>query len=89
MKIQVKKIGKNAVHLVKCEENGKKRVKLGSFSRQGDHFYFYLDFRRFFYYLRGGASFEKNRTYVRSLGNFDFFWPIYQYESKKNSKKAS
>lgn len=88
MKILLKKINKKGFHFIKCDRNNKKREKLGSFSRYGDDYYIRLNFRRLYYYVRGGAKFKLNKTYLRTLGEFDLFDILYNYESKKNTDKS-
>lgn len=87
MKILVKKINKKSVHLLKSEDNGKKKKKLGSFSKQEGNNYLYLNFRDFYSYVRGGAKFHENNTYLRFLGNLDFFYPMYLYEKTKRENE--
>ena len=87
MKILLKKINKKGYHFLKSEEKGRKKVKLGSYSLYKGNRYIHLNFRKFYYYVKGGATFYLNRTYLRTLGDFDLFYTLYIYESSKDSKK--
>lgn len=88
MKLLLKKLNKNAFHFIKCENNDKKIVKLGSYSKYQGDVYVRLNFRKFYYFIKGGGKFYLNRTYLNKLGDFNLLKALYLYETKKYSKKS-
>lgn len=87
MKIKLEKINKNGYHFIKCENNNKKRRKIGSYSRYKYNGYIRLDLFRFYTYMRGGATFEITKAYMKKLGEIDLCEALYLYEKEKSRRK--
>lgn len=87
MKIKLDRVNKNGYHFIKCENNNKKRKKLGSYSRYQYNGYIRLDLPRFYHYIRGGAVFERTKAYIKKLGEFNLCEALYLYEKGKDKRE--
>lgn len=87
MKIRLEKVNKNGYHLIKCENNNKKRRKLGSYSCYQYNRYIRLDLFRFYNYIRGGAIFERTKLYLKKMEELDLCEILYIYEKGKSESK--
>jgi hypothetical protein len=83
MRLSVRIINRNGKHLIKSENNGTKRKKLGSYSRYAGNVYLSLDMPRLYGCLRGGASVKWDKTYKKVMGSFDLFEALYYYAKKR------
>lgn len=89
MKIHLRKVNKKAYQLVKSEGRSKNKSveKLGTVSIYRKERFFYVNFHRFYYFLRGGSSFHFDQSYWKGVGSFDFFAPFWNYEKEKRKNR--